>query len=1188
MESPLEALLGTFLEEGDFKDRGVFTLETGRARQALADFHLPGPHDYLLFLVSAGVAFGAQSIRIETGRKGFLLTYDGVRWPRLDLQLLFESLLGPRLPERLALRELAVGLLGAKAAGCTVLEVRGPQQTWTLQNEKESSREESPAQAAEVEVQFGLGWLKRLARGKWSSQESAWPEREILRRRLCHTAVPLRWGDQLLNQRPTWEGLLAVGHFEGECSLSRPRHNVTLHQRRQQEESVLVGLAPPGKYPFQVLISGILYSAGPEVDYPLMVSVVDLRRDLSMAGVTDPKKVEALLALGEECYLKTLEFFARERPQERSFLVSRLPRILASDDSELQTRFREKQPLFELWNGDLCTYQKLQEQYQRLGFLPYTSRTRPWSAGPLGGELIVRLPRELHESVTRVFPKLRSSEDLLHKAEQAANRRREFLERPPEKPTLGAKFEVLSLESCELGYSEFESPRVRFHIDGRFFQELDWDYPPGVVAVIEAPESLARPDWTEVDPRAARTLAESVYPELSTLFNRVVAHQAKINFLSWAHRRDLEAGPVGDEPLFTRLDGGPISYRELRQERERRGALAVVRDDYPAELAGDRLVLKASQLPAGLLEPWRYLDSELSQAQLLKHRLNQWREQKPRAPAFFGHYDEILELDEGLQLGLGAEGSLLYFWCQGRPLGYEPAPADRFPGGYHFLISDPEFEPDSFCERPQDGPVKEKAVARAGEALAKWMLQAEEPRRLEYLCHLLHHGAAPAPEWRQERLFSGYSLEELEELDTIAFSVPPDLGKEGVLVLEPWVQQALERALPEKAWHEIKPSASREVDWEPPPRPPQAVDSEWGWIELVGVFENSHLVMPGRVYEYESVPPYRAFFTESVALEEATTLAEEQASTLLEERFEGRESWPEYFIDLLRRHPDHPRVRPLRELPLFGDQHGKLWSYEKLVGRSELKHVAPDAHTLGDLWDWVKRRQEPIFPFGHLQRTLFGGRVPLKEARPEDDEQELARRALIPLLEMARNLPPPTSSSFKAVRKELLESACAHPEVEEVVRKLPLFKGRSLEQLREEGVGRGLSADLQPLLSRLGVELREFPAESPDPEPASSTVELGTLDFESAVEKLWRERSPRNLTLRFVDSGEFMVEVAGAIRVGRKHPLLARLREHPDGPYLMGGALGFFCSEKDRRVFLKRLVEEHTEKCNVTQREVET
>ena len=63
--------------DGQLDSQGQFTLALAQAREKLAKFLLKSPQDYLLKLIQAGVAAGAQRLELKTGANRVLFRMHG-------------------------------------------------------------------------------------------------------------------------------------------------------------------------------------------------------------------------------------------------------------------------------------------------------------------------------------------------------------------------------------------------------------------------------------------------------------------------------------------------------------------------------------------------------------------------------------------------------------------------------------------------------------------------------------------------------------------------------------------------------------------------------------------------------------------------------------------------------------------------------------------------------------------------------------------------------------------------------------------------------------------------------------------------------------------------------------------------------------------------------------------------------
>ncbi|MBI3926495.1 MAG: hypothetical protein HY319_13220 [Armatimonadetes bacterium] len=112
--------LDSFLEElgggGTIHSAGaVFSLDPTRALEKMQDFALADPETYFQHVVASAVAGGATFVHVRTHPSSVSFRYDGRPLTPTAMHDLFASLfVSPRDPDRAFLRELAVGLCGAR------------------------------------------------------------------------------------------------------------------------------------------------------------------------------------------------------------------------------------------------------------------------------------------------------------------------------------------------------------------------------------------------------------------------------------------------------------------------------------------------------------------------------------------------------------------------------------------------------------------------------------------------------------------------------------------------------------------------------------------------------------------------------------------------------------------------------------------------------------------------------------------------------------------------------------------------------------------------------------------------------------------------------------------------------------------------------------------------------------------
>ena len=175
-----------------------------------------------------------------------------------------------------------------------------------------------------------------------------------------------------------------------------------------------------------------------------------------------------------------------------------------------------------LWAERHASWDELASQYERMGELPYA--TRSFDCGPSTGALVVLELPWLSQRVWRGrFPKLRNYENELRQAEKHAQTRRNWLERPPEPhvrlgsvPALLAKVPLCSRPehgvtiAGELGAKQVSVPfsSVDYYVGGRPLSNSGRiNDVPGLAVALDCPELEPDETCTEVSDTPALKLA---------------------------------------------------------------------------------------------------------------------------------------------------------------------------------------------------------------------------------------------------------------------------------------------------------------------------------------------------------------------------------------------------------------------------------------------------------------------------------------------------------------------------------------------------------------------------------------------------------------------------------------------------------------------------------------------------------
>ena len=110
----IDSFLGELTREGSLDSAGTFTLSLEHAKKKLSQFLLASREEYLLKLVQAGVAAGAESMEMRSSGSRVAFTMWGVAFPATDLKHLLDHLLQPSAgPQQRALGHLAIAINSA-------------------------------------------------------------------------------------------------------------------------------------------------------------------------------------------------------------------------------------------------------------------------------------------------------------------------------------------------------------------------------------------------------------------------------------------------------------------------------------------------------------------------------------------------------------------------------------------------------------------------------------------------------------------------------------------------------------------------------------------------------------------------------------------------------------------------------------------------------------------------------------------------------------------------------------------------------------------------------------------------------------------------------------------------------------------------------------------------------------------
>ncbi|MBT9584349.1 hypothetical protein IV102_13485 [bacterium] len=110
----IDSFLGQLTREGSLDSTGTFTLSLEHAKKKLFEFLLASREEYLLKLVQAGVAAGAESMEMRSGGARVAFIMRGVSFQAADLKHVLDHLLQPSSgPQQRALSHLAIAINSA-------------------------------------------------------------------------------------------------------------------------------------------------------------------------------------------------------------------------------------------------------------------------------------------------------------------------------------------------------------------------------------------------------------------------------------------------------------------------------------------------------------------------------------------------------------------------------------------------------------------------------------------------------------------------------------------------------------------------------------------------------------------------------------------------------------------------------------------------------------------------------------------------------------------------------------------------------------------------------------------------------------------------------------------------------------------------------------------------------------------
>ncbi len=390
------SLIESLRRAGRLDSRGAFTLDQRKARQKMARFQLTDPRRYILEVVEAAVALGAEVLHFDPGRD-VEVRFGGTPLPVQALPVLEDFLLTvPQGPEEYALRALAMACSALGALKVGRIRIESPSGAWW---ERTAAGDTSGAGA--------FSQHRVLVEGAHARLRGPTPEEDLLRREARHAPIPLLLKGEDLRPAPSqaalgperteeWEGARFRAAVSGSVMVS----TVTL-----VSHGVVIGHRQP------------------ELPLPLEVVVWHdgLGRNASHSDVVEDQRLQGLMEELSRLALRCAGDLAQALSQgglgdlsERARLL--LVQLLSTGKHRFSPPF-EQAPLLRDQAGTPLSLAELQSQLQVLGMVP-VSEQQPqvaagdlrvaWLEGPAHRQLLVaRFGRQVQDAREQVLRVLR-------------------------------------------------------------------------------------------------------------------------------------------------------------------------------------------------------------------------------------------------------------------------------------------------------------------------------------------------------------------------------------------------------------------------------------------------------------------------------------------------------------------------------------------------------------------------------------------------------------------------------------------------------------------------------------------------------------------------------------------------------------------------------------------------------------
>ncbi|MGE0494933.1 MAG: hypothetical protein AB7S38_37330 [Vulcanimicrobiota bacterium] len=407
-------MLEDYLEQfrGQVAESGTFTVNVSKARIKLRQFLLRERHTYACHLVAAGIAWGADEVRVENDADDLIVEFDAPGFSAHTLENPFGPLLDPETAQNAAGRELAIGLNTALSFDprWVSVETRGLQLTLHGDRQEVVATETGPGVRIHVKERTSWRTLKKYL------SRSGPPEAAAIRWRMRFSPIPIWVNQQRVDGPCSLDRCLARLTIHGAAQVGPVEGTFGLHLEEEGEYSAEIALTDSESFA-KLVFNGFVYEAGPVAGVRAVVAVPHLPRDLSQEQLRHSPALSEVLSFVEQarerlvkhCLEHYEQLEARWRAQARTLAVGRLD----SHYDDVQDL-----PLFELVDGSWTSARRLRE----LPSLRYWAET--WPGRPRLSEPVVVADYQVRPFLVRWFGARLVVAETEHKQAMAAHLRR--------------------------------------------------------------------------------------------------------------------------------------------------------------------------------------------------------------------------------------------------------------------------------------------------------------------------------------------------------------------------------------------------------------------------------------------------------------------------------------------------------------------------------------------------------------------------------------------------------------------------------------------------------------------------------------------------------------------------------------------------------------------------------------------